>query len=421
MNRILALMLAASVAFAQTPPPPPSSPPPPPTFSQQELDQMLAPIALYPDALLSQILMAATYPLEVVEAARWTRANPGFRGETAVSAVASQTWDPSVKSLVAFPQILSMMDERLVWTERLGDAFLGQQAQVMDTVQTLRSRAYAAGNLRSNDQMLVADEAGTIALQPANPQVIFVPYYDPQVVYGPWWWPSYPPVYWPAWPGYYTRPGFAPGFFWGVGVALTAGFFFGAFDWHQHHVSVVRVNNFYYHSTRVNVAPGRWEHDPGHRGGVPYRSVSLQNRYGRPGVSPGHDARREFRGHEPSATSTRPGFNAGPRTPAPESHAREVRSPMQAPGNRTAPPYSAPPRRMATPESAPRAFEGIRSGGPQTRQYSARGQGSMQQRNSGARTAPQGHAAPSGGGARSTPQGRSAPGGGGHGGSGSGR
>ena len=381
---------------------------------------MLAPIALYPDALLSQILMAATYPLEVVEAARWTRANPGYRGEAAVSAVASQTWDPSVKSLVAFPEILSMMDERLVWTERLGDAFLGQQAQVMDTVQELRSRAYAAGNLRSTDQMLVTDEAGTIALQPANPQVIFVPYYDPQVVYGPWWWPSYPPVYWPAWPGYYQRPGFAPGFFWGVGVTLTVGFFFGAFDWHQHRVDVVRVNNFYYRGARVNTAPGRWQHDPVHRGGVPYRGEVLQHRYGRPGVSP--DARREFRGHEPSAISARPGPEAAPRAHPPEAArpAFETRPSTRGPAPQGRAPAisSAPPARTAAPEPAPRAFEGIRSGGQQTRQFSTRGQSSMQAHSAAARPTPQGRAAPSGGGgARTIPQGRAAPGAG-HGGAG---
>ncbi len=113
-----------------------------PAFTQQELDQMLAPIALYPDPLLSQILMASTYPLEVVEAARWSRAHSGLRGDRAVRAAADQDWDPSVKSLVAFPQILAMMDQRLEWTERLGDAFLAQEPAVMDSVQVLRQRAY---------------------------------------------------------------------------------------------------------------------------------------------------------------------------------------------------------------------------------------------------------------------------------------
>src|SRR6185369_13968960 len=118
----------------------------------EQLDQMLAPIALYPDSLLSQILMASTYPLEIVEATRWSKANPNLNGDDAVKAAEQNGWDPSVTSLVAFPQILTMMDERLSWTERLGDGFLAQQAQMMDTVQALRQKAYAAGNLKSTEQ-----------------------------------------------------------------------------------------------------------------------------------------------------------------------------------------------------------------------------------------------------------------------------
>ena len=186
-----------------------------PAFTQQELDQMLAPIALYPDSLLSQILMASTYPLEVVEAARWSKANPNLKGDQAVQAVAQNTWDPSVKSLVAFPQILLMMDEKLNWMERLGDAFLAQQQQVMDTVQSLRQKASAAGNLTSNDQIRVEQQGQSIVVEPANPQVVYVPYYDPMVMYGPWWWPLYPPVYWAPWPGYFIwseiRGGFRVG------------------------------------------------------------------------------------------------------------------------------------------------------------------------------------------------------------------
>lgn len=146
-----------------------------PAFTQQELDQMLAPIALYPDSLLSQILMASTYPLEVIEAARWSKANPNLKGDQAVQAVAENTWDPSVKSLVAFPQILMMMDEKLNWMERLGDAFLSQQQAVMDTVQHLRQKASDAGNLTSNDQIRVDQQGPAIVVEPANPQVVYVP------------------------------------------------------------------------------------------------------------------------------------------------------------------------------------------------------------------------------------------------------
>ncbi|MGH8616870.1 MAG: DUF3300 domain-containing protein, partial [Burkholderiales bacterium] len=287
--RALALFLATSVAFAQMPAP--GRQDDRPQFRQEELDQMLAPIALYPDALLSQVLMAATYPLEVVQAARWSRANPGLKGEQAVRAVEGRDWDPSVKSLAAFPQVLAMMDERLDWTERLGDAFLGQQAQVMDSVQFLRDKAYAAGNLRSNERMRVTRDDRTIVIEPPEPQVVYVPVYNPTVVYGGWWWPAYPPVYWPAPVVYYPRPAFVSGFVWGVGVAIGAGFFYGACDWPRRQVvNVVNVNNYYYtknvyvdRTTVVNrpapqaqAVPVNWQHNPVHRRGVPYRDPAVR-------------------------------------------------------------------------------------------------------------------------------------------------
>jgi hypothetical protein len=209
---LLASVMAVSTAYAQQvgaqPLPLAAQQAARPAFRQQELDQMLAPIALYPDALLSQVLMAATYPLEVVEAARWSRANPGLTGDAAVRAVDGMNWDPSVKSLVAFPQVITMMDQKLEWTERLGDAFLGQQAQVADSVQGLRQRAASLGNLRSNEQLVVEQRGPVYIVQPANPQVVYVPYYDPNEVYGAWAYPSYPPVYWapPAYYGYGPYP-----------------------------------------------------------------------------------------------------------------------------------------------------------------------------------------------------------------------
>jgi hypothetical protein len=384
VNRFSALLLAASTVFAQIPPPPPGAPPAPPpsanlpAFSQQELDQMLAPIALYPDALLSQILMAATYPLEIVEAARWVSANPGLRGDDAVRAVAAQRWDPSVKSLVAFPQILALMDQRLDWTQRLGNAVLAQQAQVMDTVQAMRRRANSAGNLRSSGQMQVEDQGGSIALEPANPQLAYVPYYDPLTIYGPWWWPDYPPVYWPAWPGYYARPRFSVELAWGVGVAISAGFFFGAFDWHHRRFDVVNVNNFYYRPGRVNVSPGPWQHDAEHRRGMPYHGEAVRQQYGRPVAPPVTGSRSEFRGRQPQFV---------------ESPARPVVTVPAAPAAR-------PQARVVAPESAPRAFEGIRAGGSQTREFSARGQASMQPHVAPAPHSAPAHAAPAGGGRR---------------------
>src|SRR3989441_2436871 len=222
LRQLLVLLVSVSVAFAQTQAPAPRHA----AATQQELDQMLAPIALYPDSLLSQIFMASSYPLEVVEAARWSKENPGLKGEEAVKAVEQRDWDPSVKSLAAFPQVLAMMDQELEWTARLGDVFIAQEPQVMETVQSLRQKAYAAGNLRSTQQAYVVQQGDALAIEPASPEMVYVPYYDPRVVYGPWWWPAYPPVYWAPWPGYYAYPGYAVGFAWGVGITVAGRSFF---------------------------------------------------------------------------------------------------------------------------------------------------------------------------------------------------
>jgi len=165
------------------------------TFKQEELDQLLAPIALYPDSLVAQILMASTYPLEVVEAARWAKANQDLKGDSLTSALEKEDWDPSVKSLVNFPQVLGMMNEKLDWTQKLGDAFLAQQKDVMDTVQKLRQKAQAQGNLKSSEEqkVVVEKETKTIIIESANPQVVYVPTYNPTVVYGVWPYPAYPP------------------------------------------------------------------------------------------------------------------------------------------------------------------------------------------------------------------------------------
>ena len=274
ISAVLALLLSVPPAFAQTESPAPDVP----VFSQPELDQMLAPIALYPDALLSQILMAATYPLEIVQAARWSKANPGLVGEQAVRAIDDRDWDPSVKSLVAFPNVLALLDEKLEWTERLGDAFLAQPAQVMDTVQALRQRAQAAGNLASNDRYVVQQQERVIVIT-SPPEVIYVPYYDPYVVYGTWWWPSYRPIFWHPWPGYAVYHGYG-GFRWGVAIFIGHGFFFGHCDWRYRYVRVVDVHPFYYHRVHRPI-PVRhvWVHEPQHRRGVPYRHPDVRARY----------------------------------------------------------------------------------------------------------------------------------------------
>ena len=272
--KFLTALLFAVPLFAQAQAPRAASP----NYSQPELDQMLAPVALYPDALLSQVLMAATYPAEVVEAARWTRANGGLQGDAAVRSAQSEDWDPSVISLVAFPQILQRMEENLDWTRALGDAFLAQAPQLMDSVQQLRRRAQAAGNLQSSDQMYVQQQGQTIVLQPASPQYVYVPYYDPYVVYGSWWWPAYRPVYWAPWHGYARayRPGLSVGFWWGAPVRLSQNFFFGDFDWRQRQARVVYPHAYYYRAAvpsnrTLAESPRRWQNDPQRSAAFPGR------------------------------------------------------------------------------------------------------------------------------------------------------
>ncbi|HEX3096477.1 MAG TPA: DUF3300 domain-containing protein [Usitatibacter sp.] len=248
-------------------------------YTEEDLDQMLAPIALYPDELLSQVLMAATYPLEVVQAARWSRAHPEAQGEEAVAAVDDQDWDPSVKSLVAFPNVVEMMSEQLDWTQRVGEAFLAQEADVTRSVQKLRRAAYDEGNLASSDEMVVSRDGGDIALDPPSPESVYVPYYDPRQVYGPWWWPNAAPVYWTPWPGYYVG-GF--GFAWSVPIVVGANFFFGDFDWRRHHVRLHDTRPFYFHGRDhrpILVRNHEWRHDPHHRRDVPYRNPVARSNF----------------------------------------------------------------------------------------------------------------------------------------------
>lgn len=255
-------------------------------FSQQELDQMLAPIALYPDPLLSQILMAATHPPEVAEAARWSRARPGLSGDDAVRAAEDEDWDASVKSLLAFPQLLAQMGENPQWTQALGDAFIGQQAGVMDTVQALRRRAAAAGNLRSDDRLNVLQDGPNLLLQPRDPLVVYIPYYDPQTIYGTWWWPTYKPMYFRPWSGYYARPAYTGGYYWGQPVGISAGFFFGVFDWSRRQIRVAPVNKHYYihapalnRAAVANRAPGAWRHEPERRTSVFHGGMAAPQRF----------------------------------------------------------------------------------------------------------------------------------------------
>src|SRR5580693_3345605 len=205
-------------------------------YTQQtpdQLQQLVAPIALYPDSLVAQILAASTFPEQVVEADRWVQANPDLKGDALGKAVDQQPWDPSVKALTAFPSVLGNMDKNLSWTSSLGDAYYNQQQDVMDAVQVMRKRAEDAGNLKTTPQQVVTTEGPTVVIQPASPDVVYVPAYDPWLVYGG---PVYP------WPGWYPYPGIWFGgpylsFGVGFGIGWFGGFGWGwggwGFDWHH--------------------------------------------------------------------------------------------------------------------------------------------------------------------------------------------
>ena len=229
MSLIRVLLIVPMLLFA--------APPAQAYFERAELEQMLAPIALYPDSVLSHVLIAATYPDQVAEAARWSDRHPDLQGEAAVDAVEKYDWDPSVKALVAFPEVLARMDEDPDWTDQLGEAFLDQEGEVMDAVQHLRTRAYEAGRLDSLDNVRVVREREYIYIEPAVHGVIFVPYYDPWWVYGSWWWPHYPPYMWTTW---YGRPVsyYGSRWYWGIGFHVRPAFYFTTFHWPARHVVV---------------------------------------------------------------------------------------------------------------------------------------------------------------------------------------
>jgi hypothetical protein len=289
---------SAIVPTASSPPLAAQDSPQAALFRTEELEQLVAPIALYPDALLTQILMASTYPLEIVSAARWVQANPHQQGQALEDAPQTQTWDPSVKSLTAFPQVLTMMNEKLDWTQKLGDAFLAQQKDVMDAVQGLRAKAQAQGHLQTTPEQRViveqpAESQTTIVkIEPANPQVVYVPTYNPTVVYGAWPYPAYPPYYYYP-PGYMAATSI---FSFGVGMAVGAALW-GGYDWHHGDVdiNVNRYNNF----NKTNITSGRWEHNVEHRKGVQYRDAASQQKYNRTART-GGDAREAFRGRAES-------------------------------------------------------------------------------------------------------------------------
>ena len=391
---LVALMGACLAVPAQTPESPPAYVAPHQALTPAQLDQLTAPIALYSDPLLGAVLTGATYPLEIVEAARWldNPSNAALHGDQLSAAMQQQPWDVSVKSLVAFPDVLRNMNANLQWTEQLGDAFLAQQADVMDSVQRLRRQAASAGSLHSSPQQVVTEQDQYLSIQPATPDVIYVPYYDPMVAYGLWPWADYPPVYFGIAPGI-VFDGFI-GFGIGIGIGFIGPYWGGwGWDWHHHGV--------YYRPHGPHGGPPRpWNHDPAHRGGVPSRDPGTAARYGGEAArgrdvyrgyerggpayhSPNELPRTDMRAPHEGAMAPREGAVA-PRQNTPEP--RFDRPPPNPPAPHMQPPGQSMPRmqtpapmmpRMQEPMARPYApaFQSF-GHGPQVRGEAARGQAS---------------------------------------------
>jgi Protein of unknown function (DUF3300)/Chaperone of endosialidase len=303
LSRLIAAVLfwcLPLTAFAQSPQP--AAAPTQPLLKPAELDQMLAPIALYPDPLLTQVLIAATYPLEVVQADRWAKANTNLKGEVLTAALAKQSWDDSIKSLVQVPTVLTMMGEQLDWTQKLGDAMLAQQADVMDSVQRLRARAQANGKLKSGKEQTVSvkteDNNNYIVIEPTSPNEIYVPYYEPAVVYGEWPYSDYAPYYFAPPVGYFPRGVLATGVAFGAGFAV--GYWrWGNCDWGRHNINVLNKNvdiNNINRNDRNNFS--NWQHNADHRHGVKYNNADVRNKFAKTDVQAGKAARQDFRGKE---------------------------------------------------------------------------------------------------------------------------
>src|SRR5262249_34804651 len=267
-----------------------------------ELDQLVAPIALHPDPLLSELLIASTYPLEVVQADRWAKSNSALKGDALTAALAKQSWDDSVKSLVQVPSVLAMMSEQLDWTQKLGDAVLAQQADVMDAIQRLRARARANGKLESTKEQTVTvkteDQKQYVVIEPASPNEIYVPYYEPAMVYGDWPYPDYAPYYFPPPYGYIPGAALATGVAFAAGVAARYAFW-GNCDWGRRNINVanrnVNINNF----DRNNINNfTKWEHNADHRHGVKYNNADVRQKFAKTDIQAGKAARQDFRGKD---------------------------------------------------------------------------------------------------------------------------
>jgi hypothetical protein len=280
-------------------------------LKSEELDALVAPVALYPDTLLAEVLMASTYPIEVVQAELWVTENKKLKGDQLKAAVDKQAWDESVKSLVATPSVLAMMSSKLDWTQKLGDTVLAQQADVMDAIQRLRLKAQANNKLSSTKEQKVTvtqeENKQVIIIEPTDPEIIYVPYYDPIVVYGGWPYPAYPPYYFPP-PVYISHhishPIIAAGIAFGTGYLLGrwasgGNYWGGGVNWGGNNININRPIN-------INNIGNNWQHRPEHRQGVRYNNANVQQRFGNNNIRTGSQQRMEYRGRG-GEQPTRPG------------------------------------------------------------------------------------------------------------------
>ena len=362
-------------------------------FGVEQLDALLAPIALYPDALLAQLLMAATYPVQIVQAQRWLddAAHKSLSGAALEKALQAENWDPSVKSLVPFPQVLAMMSTELDWTQQLGYAMATQEADVMASVQRLRLQAQSTGSLKSTPQQSVTQDGPTIIIQPTEPTTVYVPVYNPSVVYGAWPYPSYPPVYYPPPPGYVAGTALAAGLAFGAGVAIVGGLWnVGYPNWRYGNINV-NVNQW--NSVNVNrtqISSANWRPPaaqlpargpvghPGRPAGLPATAV------GRPSVQVPRSAVN--RPTQLPARSTTP---ATPSAPTQRSAqlpnrsglpAASIERPAQLPARANAAvTRPAPATSPLQTQARGSALTGI-SEGSRAAQYGARGNQSLQSR-----------------------------------------
>jgi hypothetical protein len=368
-------------------------------LTSQQLDELVAPIALYPDPLLAQIFTASTYPLEIVQAARWLESNPNLKGEALDKAVESKDWAGPVKSLLHFPEVLKKMNTDLEWTQRLGDAVLAQQAEVMQAVQLIRAKVQQAGNLPSTSQQIVVVEKEVIKIVPADPQIIYVPQYNPQVVYVPA--PQTTVVEQGVSPGAAVATGLIS---FGLGVAVGAAMSDDGCDWNHHNIYVghsgwnrgdVNVNvNQNVNVNRTNISGAQsWQHDPAHRGGQPYQNPQLQQRYNPAQSAQSREQLAQQRGFgassvqkkSPADSANRPGVNTRDMQNAGgvkqnalgnyDSGNKTLAESNRGKTSRQTPPMKSDPAPQARAGgTAPPAMRGADGSGRETRSASQRGQ-----------------------------------------------